>query len=239
MEPDILLVDEVLAVGDAEFQKKCIGKMEEVSTKSGRTILFVSHNMGAIQNLCSKVILLKKGRIVTIGTPQVVIREYLSREDASVNEFPINSQKNLQIRKISVVDALLHKPNSSIPIDHALSIEIDFEVFHETTQCSTTFFFYKEGRLLLISSDMDKNQMLKDYKKGIYKTTILIPPNLFNVGDYFFDIIIHKPPYTVIFDFKKNLTFGIIPPETPRIILTHENMLGAIGSILDFETQKI
>lgn len=80
LEPEILIVDEVLAVGDAQFQKKCLGKMEEVG-KDGRTVLFVSHNMGAIKNLCSKVLLIQKGRLVTSGSPDSVICEYLSDFD--------------------------------------------------------------------------------------------------------------------------------------------------------------
>lgn len=77
LEPDILLVDEVLAVGDAEFQKKSMGKMEEVTRMAGRTILFVSHNMAAIQSLCRRSVLLEKGRIVKIGPTNEIINEYL------------------------------------------------------------------------------------------------------------------------------------------------------------------
>lgn len=77
LEPDILLVDEVLAVGDAEFQKKCLGKMEEVTKKDGRTILFVSHNMVAVQQLCQKTILLEHGRVKMIGPTERVVRAYL------------------------------------------------------------------------------------------------------------------------------------------------------------------
>lgn len=77
MEPDILLVDEVLAVGDAEFQKKCLGKMEEVTKESGRTILFVSHNMSAIQSLCNRTILLDRGAIKEDGETKRVIETYL------------------------------------------------------------------------------------------------------------------------------------------------------------------
>jgi len=76
MEPDILVVDEVLAVGDAEFQKKCLGKMDEVTKEAGRTILFVSHNMSAIQNLCKRSILLENGKIKMIGETKEVIDEY-------------------------------------------------------------------------------------------------------------------------------------------------------------------
>lgn len=78
MEPDILLVDEVLAVGDAEFQKKCLGKMDEITRKEGRTILFVSHNMAAMQELCDRVILLDKGKVQAIGPTEDIIRQYQS-----------------------------------------------------------------------------------------------------------------------------------------------------------------
>ena len=80
LEPEILLVDEVLAVGDAEFQKKCLGKMSEVA-KSGRTVLFISHNMAALQKLCPRSLLLREGRLVTQGTTDTVIEEYLKESD--------------------------------------------------------------------------------------------------------------------------------------------------------------
>lgn len=76
MESEILLVDEVLAVGDAEFQKKCLGKMDEITKKDGRTILFVSHNLTAIKDICTKTILIEQGKIVSIGATEDVIRQY-------------------------------------------------------------------------------------------------------------------------------------------------------------------
>jgi len=75
LEPEILIIDEVLAVGDAEFQKKCLGKMEDVS-KSGRTILFVSHNLAAVENLCNRAVLLDNGKVVTVGLTDNVVRQY-------------------------------------------------------------------------------------------------------------------------------------------------------------------
>lgn len=91
LEPEVLVIDEVLAVGDMEFQKKCMGKMEEVST-SGRTILFVSHNMGAVKNLCKKGVLLEKGKIKTIGDATSVLETY-------VKDFNILSDKKRKIIK--------------------------------------------------------------------------------------------------------------------------------------------
>ena len=86
LEPDILIVDEVLAVGDAEFQKKAIGKMQDISKGQGRTVLFVSHNMSAIQSLCTRVLLLDNGRLVKTesGEPQKVVETYLSLNKKNV-----------------------------------------------------------------------------------------------------------------------------------------------------------
>jgi lipopolysaccharide transport system ATP-binding protein len=93
MEPDILIVDEVLAVGDAEFQKKCLGKMDEVTKTAGRTILFVSHNMSAIQNLCKRCILLERGEIKMIGETKDVIAKYLNNQ-INLSKIPLKDRKD-------------------------------------------------------------------------------------------------------------------------------------------------
>jgi lipopolysaccharide transport system ATP-binding protein len=91
LEPDILIVDEVLAVGDAEFQAKCLGKMEEVTRDEGRTIIFVSHNMEAIERLCKKTILLKNGKIQVFGETADVIAQYLDKNEQTV---PVGERKD-------------------------------------------------------------------------------------------------------------------------------------------------
>ena len=91
LEPDILIVDEVLAVGDAEFQKKCLGKMEEVTKNQGRTILFVSHNMAAIERICSKTILLKNGNIIFSGDTEDAISKY-RKMNSENNNFVLDSK---------------------------------------------------------------------------------------------------------------------------------------------------
>ena len=85
LEPEILIIDEVLAVGDAQFQKKCLGKMEEVSKGEGRTVLFVSHNMGAIKNLCNKSLFLNNGQLILYDNTDKIIKKYLSNQDYSNN----------------------------------------------------------------------------------------------------------------------------------------------------------
>jgi len=103
LEPEILVIDEVLAVGDAEFQKKCLGKMEDV-TKSGRTILFVSHNMGAVKNLCSRGILLQSGKIEFAGDVDQAVNRYLNPRTAitTINK-PVEAP--IWIESVSINDA--------------------------------------------------------------------------------------------------------------------------------------
>jgi lipopolysaccharide transport system ATP-binding protein len=79
LEPEILIVDEVLAVGDAEFQKKCLGKMQEVASGEGRTVLFVSHNMGAVRRLCHSAVYMENGKVVNLGSADVIVDQYLNQ----------------------------------------------------------------------------------------------------------------------------------------------------------------
>ncbi len=103
LEPEILVVDEVLAVGDAEFQKKAIGKMQDVSQNHGRTVLFVSHNMGAVKRLCPKSIILKNGTILNIGNSEEVINQYIEDNAISENNIKIESiAHGVRLEKINI-----------------------------------------------------------------------------------------------------------------------------------------
>lgn len=106
LEPEILIVDEVLAVGDAEFQKKCLGRMKDINTNDGRTVLFVSHNLGAVQQLCTNAIILEHGNLIQSGNPQQVIGNYLKNKanNAGVYEGEMNSDKKIWFKKIYISD---------------------------------------------------------------------------------------------------------------------------------------
>ncbi|MGR3293121.1 MAG: ABC transporter ATP-binding protein [Candidatus Scalindua sp.] len=112
LEPEILLVDEVLAVGDAAFQKKCLGKMGEVA-EGGRTVLFVSHNMGAIETLCNKGILLESGKKVYEGKVQDVVSHYLSK-NYEINENPLRNCGRIGNGKVRVVSFHLESPEGEV-----------------------------------------------------------------------------------------------------------------------------
>jgi lipopolysaccharide transport system ATP-binding protein len=131
LEPEILIIDEVLAVGDAEFQKRCLGKMNEVA-KGGRTVLFVSHNMAAVEALCSRTMLLTEGKLVQFATTPEVIRRYqrhatssydatgrLVRRDRGGGAVPI-------MQTVTLKDAH-DRPTTSFPMGGSVFIEVEFE----------------------------------------------------------------------------------------------------------------
>lgn len=124
LEPEILLVDEVLAVGDAAFQKKCLGKMGDVA-KEGRTVLFVSHNMGAVRHLCSSVIHLDHGRVVGTGSVESIIDQYLRGIPSIDSNSPKTAAKFL--REIEFIDSSSHKVDS-ILAGSGGSFRVHFEV---------------------------------------------------------------------------------------------------------------
>jgi len=128
LDPEILVVDEVLAVGDAEFQKRCLGKMQDLASGGGRTVLFVSHNMAAIRTLCSKGILLRGGRVEMLGTSDAVVDGYLAptsaREPVSVR-FKRPSEARIWMTQVSLnVDGEL---STTAPMGASLSLTVEFD----------------------------------------------------------------------------------------------------------------
>jgi lipopolysaccharide transport system ATP-binding protein len=130
LEPEILIVDEVLAVGDAEFQKKCLGKMGEVSTREGRTVLFVSHNMAAIINLCTHVMLFEAGRNCAAGDAKVVVPTYLDNQSLSPKVIDLRNKARLeQSGKAYLAKASPSERGSSwsLPFGQPLSLDISID----------------------------------------------------------------------------------------------------------------
>jgi lipopolysaccharide transport system ATP-binding protein len=121
LDPEILIVDEVLAVGDAEFQKKCLGKMDEVSKKQGKTVLFVSHNINAIRHLCKKVILIENGKSI-MGGKDVIIGQYLKNNEK-------NRDKNNSHNHISSLKVLVNSsPNCEVPVGGRVNISVELKM---------------------------------------------------------------------------------------------------------------
>lgn len=193
LEPEILLVDEVLAVGDASFQKKCLGKMGEVS-REGRTILFVSHNMAAVKALCSRAILMKDGEAAASGPVMEVVNDYLRavasgasvREWADLATAPGNENVRLRFIRIASPDG-----KSVIDIDSGADIEIGLNNFRENINLGMNIrVTNSEGILVFVSNyrlSHDNNS-----RCGFYQAKCKIPAHLLNAGRYSVDIGINK-----------------------------------------------
>jgi lipopolysaccharide transport system ATP-binding protein len=192
LEPEILLVDEVLAVGDSQFQKKCLGKMRDVA-KEGRTVLFVSHQMGAVKSLCSRAIQIRSGELLEDGEPEMIIDHYLSDGNIGISPeriwknpeaSPGDSQIKLQAIRVSNESGEIKTVyRSSQPI----IVEIEFELFYEHSALFIGFDLINQSGVIVLRSchnhrNEDDQQKLKC---GLNRFQCIIPANILNNGVYF------------------------------------------------------
>jgi len=191
LEPEILLVDEVLAVGDIDFQNKCILKMDSLS-HGGRTVLIVSHNMNSIQRLCKKSFLLEKGEIVKSGSTQNVIEDYYNRTGMGENTFVYkgdDDNKTVQIKNIELLD---HNHNQTNTLDRAypFRVNIEFWVKRPVKNMSVIFTLKTLSNIMVCQSfniDYEPNND-GTYESGIYVSSVQFPGALLNAGRYSFYI---------------------------------------------------
>lgn len=194
MEPDILLVDEVLAVGDIEFQKKCLGKMEEVTHETGRTILFVSHNLSAIENLCKRSILLKHGRVALIGETSRVIAEYVQDVLANVGEEWKGSVGDEEVT-ISRTAARSLGTAGDFNVTDPVEIVVEGTVHRPVRNFILGFTLYSEfgNELAYTLYDDGEHTPAPEVAPGPFKKTFVIPKDTLAEGFYSveFDVGIH------------------------------------------------
>ena len=188
LEPDILIVDEVLAVGDASFQKKCIGKMQNVAG-SGRTVLFVSHNMNSVSSLCDRGILLKNGSIQKDDRIHNVIDEYLSgiTTYGSKIRFP-EKERPSRDQIASLHSARMVNKNeddiSSAECADQIGIEMIYEIMDNSYSPTPCVDVSTSKDELLFMNIADQENLPK--KKGVHRVILWLPENLFNQGSYLF-----------------------------------------------------
>lgn len=210
LEPDILIVDEVLAVGDADFQKKCLGKMNDASNKSGRTIIFVSHNLQAVNNLCTNALWLEKGSVRSIGNTKSVVNEYLStlhkksliKEFSTLNEAPGNDF--IRVMYIELIPDLLD-PNEVLDIRTPLTVKFRFYNASDNIVISTDLLLFT----LAGECIFDVPSKPATYKKGFIEGECKIPGNFLNDGSYSFTLHFAKDTSSELFSYEECLMFDI------------------------------
>src|ERR1035437_1303807 len=202
LEPEILVVDEVLSVGDAEFQKKCLGKMEDVSKNEGRTVLFVSHDLGAVNKLCDKTILLKDGILENIDYTSKIISQYLKISVVTSQKY---FSKNADGKKIYFMEIFLTDINGNVKNEfiHDEEICINFELVISEID--------KNANVFLMVLDKWKRRIFGTESNGIKnKMKLIIKPKFFVRGNYSIHTFIHIPRITQIDVAEDVCQFSII-----------------------------
>jgi len=195
LEPEILLVDEVLAVGDAQFQKKCLGKMGDVA-KEGRTVLFVSHNMGAIQMLCQKSMLLKNGKLVMIRDAGDAIAQYLSdsRKDREGQIKLAPTGSDAFFTAISIRNSS-GEICSEIDVSLPLTISFEYKILRPIQGLEVSFSLFNQygSKIFYCPQSGSIHQHENEYPHGEYVGSVAIPGNFLAPGNYTISAGIHKP----------------------------------------------
>jgi len=198
LEPEILIVDEVLAVGDAEFQKKCLNKMQDVG-QEGRTVLFVSHNMAAITRLCPRVIMLSGGKVMRDGLVDEVVHAYLhaGRDTTAMREWPdlSNAPGDEVVRLRAVrVKGRDGSVSASIDIRNAIGLEMEFEVLESDHHLMPYYSLLNEEGVVVFSIiDQDAQWANRSRSTGCFTSTAWIPANLLTEGSYYVRATMRSP----------------------------------------------
>lgn len=212
LEPEILIVDEVLAVGDAEFQKKAIGKMKDVSKGEGRTVLFVSHNMAAVKSLCTKGLLIDKGMIRKAGDVDDVLMEYLTSDSSKQNFSQLNTEKEgFQMLSIGVKKAN-GDYNAYIQQKDEVAIEFHFINNSANDIDFTVKLKGEDGQYFLTTSTVVAN---KEVPKGKHKMSMRFPAQFFNEGVFFLDILVIENKRSILLNMPDICSFNVNPDPKP------------------------
>jgi len=249
LEPEILLVDEVLAVGDAEFQKKCLGKMGDMAG-GGRTVLFISHNMLSLQNLCTRGILLESGQVTLDDSINKAISKYLDlgREYsgeiswASPDEAPGNERARL--KAVRVVSE--GQTTGMVDIDKEFRIEIDYWNLEPNSRRFVSVHLHNSmGICVLTSGNLPSASLNPDpwfnypYPKGLFRTSCTIPGNFLNDGQH--SVTVYVVNGLIASDYigeRDILSFTIQDTGAMRKEFTGQ-WLGAVRPRLDWQTRQL
>jgi lipopolysaccharide transport system ATP-binding protein len=238
LEPEILVVDEVLAVGDLQFQKKCLGKLKDVSQNDDRTVLFVSHNLASLQSLCNVGILLSQGKLIEQNGINETVARYLSQ--LKNNKIIIEGlNEKLQGEKVRLVDIKFKNEQHDYYLNDEITLEIHFTVLEELVMShSISVFNQMDEYLLACPSLMDKKFYQQKHPAGDYVTTYTLPSGLFNDLEYSITYLLVTTNNRIVLQLDKALFFKVHDDGKNRGDF-YGGWMGSIRPILAAETVKI
>jgi lipopolysaccharide transport system ATP-binding protein len=242
LEPEILIIDEVLTIGDVEFQKKCLGKMNEV-TRAGRTVLFVSHDLNAINSTCERALLLHEGKIVLSGVTADVTRYYLEHTNNMYSPItwtalPGNNATEVKLNSIRLLQN--GASTSAINCREAFDIHIDYQI-NEVVRGSRFFLIFRNdrGEVIFTTSDYDvlsAESMTR--KTGRFLSRVEVPGGLLKTGSYYGSLGMDIKDDRVIFAADDAFHFDVFEPEDDTQAGRHKRP-GAIAPLLNWEISEI
>jgi homopolymeric O-antigen transport system ATP-binding protein len=240
LEPEILIVDEVLAVGDADFQKKCLGKLSNVAHE-GRTILFVSHNMAAITALCGRVLWIKGGQLRLSGSPRDVVTSYLTSDVTAVatwnnSAFKLSDDVDFQFTSASVL-SMNNEPAAVVDFDKGFRAEIGYELYRAIKGLHVVYqVLNSRGEVVWSTFDTDRNGRNRESSResGRYLSTCRVPGFLLRPGRYTLSIGAATAERRMAAH-ENVLSFDV----SPVGFHFNENRQGAITPLLDWKVTRL
>ena len=209
LEPEILVVDEVLAVGDAEFQKKCLGKMKDVS-RTGRTVLFVSHNMAAVKTLCSRALVMEYGKLKYTGDVENSVKYYLGNDSQGIHKRIFNSEFNKAVFQLYEISLCNTNRGVDEPLVENEPIELKTKIAIKSDQPEKyhiTYHLYNEmGEAMFSFSHI----LSTDLKKGDNVLVCTFPASFLQSGQYFLSLFVVEDKRQAIFIEKDILAFTVV-----------------------------
>jgi lipopolysaccharide transport system ATP-binding protein len=213
LDPEILLIDEVLAVGDAEFQRKCLTKMEDIAAKEGRTVIFVSHDMDAVCHLCSRCLLLRHGELEKSGEAAEVVATYLGAGGRETPTVKFQPKPSVAIFRSAGLFGSNGQPTTSFDSHAPIEVRCSFVVREliKGLQCSISVLNFKREKIFYSSVSM-ANPPISVESPGDYNIAAMIPARFLLPGRYFLNFALHTPK-THLYDLREQaLGFRINMP---------------------------
>lgn len=242
LDPDILIVDEVLAVGDAEFQKKCIGKMKDVSESSGKTVLFVSHSMTAITSLCTRVVYMQHGKIKSSGAPSEVINDYLSAgsEITTRRKWDAHNEPGDDVARLKEVRLVNRRGESIDMVDfyELNGVEFIYSVLKPGSCPIPNLHLYNDKGDYVFAAGEKYSEALGE--PGIFRTTLWLPSHFLNNGRYLAGVAASTLlPEKIHFYERDVIVFDVIEDMNKRNNDYRGAIPGVIRPDLKWETKRI
>ncbi|HEV7487848.1 MAG TPA: ABC transporter ATP-binding protein [Thermoanaerobaculia bacterium] len=240
LQPEILIVDEVLAVGDAAFQKKCLGKMSEVS-QNGRTVIFVSHNMAAVQNLCSRVLWMAAGRVVEDGDPTRVIGNYLKTTLTTMSQQlwvdPVSAPGNdrVRVRRAAIVPAVAEFEDH-FTVRTPLRVEFEYWNLVAGTPLEIAVIIRSEEGYPIFSTSSGRDP--QSARAGLYRSSFEIPGDLLNDGVHRVELNIRRNERQLVYRLDDVLVFDVLDSAEDRMGFFGK-WIGAVRPPLAWQTALI